>query len=1038
MDRRWLSAAAIGPLLLAAGAARAETVIGDAGTTPVATATAASGAPDDLRISSVGSVKPTGGTAVTLNSDHKVTIEGEVAITDASDATALLVEGGRRGDVALSGAMRVDESYTATDADSDGDLDGAFATGARRYGVRTTGAEAFHGSIVQTAGSITVEGNDSAGILTQSAVDGSIRAGGSISVLGDRSYGLRTEGTVGGDVVTRGGVTVQGAEAVGVAVDRNVGGAVILGGPVTVTGYRYTTRPTDVSKLDADDLLQGGPAVRVWGSVQGGVLVDAPPADNDPANADEDGDGVADASETTGVITSYGQAAGLQIGGADALVLGTVSGSGGFGLVVNGTVQGVGLYDGVRGLGIEIGGQGGAAQVTGGIKVGGVVSADGVQAGAVGLHLRSGASAPVLANSGVIRGRAVSDTAVDVRAIQIDAGASASQLTNHGTISAAITGAKGSATAVLDSAGTLRLVENTGLISAAFAPAAGATVEGRAIALDLRANTSGVTVRQSANSVATVVPTLTGDVLFGSGPARMELLAGQMTGALAFGTGADVLTINGGARYMGALTDAGGGLAVTVGDGRLTTTHTGTLGLSSLTLGSDAELILTADPAAGTAGRFNVAGQAVVAQGAQIGLAFTSKLTAPTSFTLIQAGDLQVSGALDETLLATGPWLYRTSLRVDQAQGQIIADVRRRTAGEAGLTTTQANAYEAVFEAFDRDATVRDALLAKTDAAGFGGLYDQFLPDYSGALFRVIAQAQEATARGIDETEGLLPRSGRRAWVQEIGVIQRQDLDGAAGFEADGFGLAAGVEGAETGLGTFGIQTSFLNVNVDENGAAAPETLSGSTLSAGVYWRASAGGLQASAGATGGYAWMQGERAVVDLNGGLSRTATSDWTALLGTGHVALSWTAEAGRFYARPMLRADYVYLREDGRTESGGGEAIDLVIDERTGQQLAAFAGLALGATFGDPEGMLWRPEVTAGYRALTGDGAGATTARFVSGGPAFSLDAPELDDGAMVVRLGVRGLSRHFDLALEGGGELRGDHQAYDARVTARLAF
>lgn len=1038
MDRRWLSAAAIAPLILAAGAARAETVIGDARTSPVATATAASGAPDDLRISAAGSVKPAGGAAVTLNSDNKVTIEGEVAIIDANDATALLIEGGRRGDVALSGALRVDESYAPTDADSDGDLDGPFATGALRHGVRVAGAEAFHGSIIQTGGAITVEGNDSAGILTESAIDGSIRAGGSISVLGDRSFGLRTANTVGGNVVTTGGVTVQGAQSIGVAVDQNVGGTLIIGGPVTVTGYRYTTRPADVSKLDADDLLQGGPAVRVRGSVQGGVLVDAPPADNDPDNTDEDGDGVPDASETTGVITSYGQAAGLQIGGADALILGTVSGSGGFGLVVNGTVQGVGLYDGIRGLGIEVGGQGGAAQVTGGIKVGGVVSADGTQAGAVALNLRSGASAPVLANSGIIRGRAVSDAAVDVRAIQIEAGASAGQLSNTGTISAAITGAKGSATAVLDSAGTLALVENSGLISAAFAPAEGATVEGRAIALDLRANTTGVTVRQTPHSLETVVPTLMGDVLFGSGPARMELLAGQMTGALAFGTGADVLVLNGGATYAGALSDAGGGLAITVGDGRLTTTNTGTLNLDSLSLGANAKLILTADPTAGTASRFNVAGQAVVAEGAQIGLAFTSKLTAPTSFTLIQAGDLQVGGALDEALLATGPWLYRTTLRVDQAQGQIIADVRRRSAEEAGLAPSQAGAYEAVFEAFDRDVTVRDALLAKTDAAGFNRLYDQFLPDYSGALFRVIAQAQEATARGIDETEGLLARGGRRAWVQEIGVIQRQDLAGAAGFDADGFGLAAGVEGAETGLGTFGIQTNFLNVNVDENGAAAAENLSGSTLSAGVYWRASVGGLQASAGATGGYAWMQGERAVVDLDGGLSRTATSDWTAMLGTGHVALSWTAEAGRFYARPMLRADYIYLREDSRTESGGGEAIDLVIDERTGQQLAAFAGLALGATFGDPEGMLWRPEITAGYRALTGDGAGATTARFVSGGPAFRLDAPELDDGAMVVRAGVRGLSRHFDLALEGGGELRGDHQAYDARVTARLAF
>jgi outer membrane autotransporter protein len=227
-------------------------------------------------------------------------------------------------------------------------------------------------------------------------------------------------------------------------------------------------------------------------------------------------------------------------------------------------------------------------------------------------------------------------------------------------------------------------------------------------------------------------------------------------------------------------------------------------------------------------------------------------------------------------------------------------------------------------------------------------------------------------------------------------------------------------------------------VSVEENGAAAAEDLTGSALSGGVYWRSSAGALQASASATGGYAWLQADRAVVDTDSGLVRNANSEWNAVMGAAHAGLSWTAEAGRFHARPMLQVDYFYFGEDGRTESGGGEAIDLVIDERTSQQLSAFAGVALGATLGDEESMLWRPEVTVGYRALTGDGPDATTARFVSGGSSFTLAAPELDDGAAVVRLGVRGMTRYFDLALEGGGELRGDHQAYDARLTARLAF
>ena len=1044
MDRRWLSAAAATPLLwAAAGGAQAETTISTAVTTPVPTATANSGAPDDLTIASGGSVKPTGGTAVTLNSDNNVSIAGTVAIADANGATALLIEGGRTGEVTLSGTLTVDESTTASDTDSDGDYDGPFATGSNRYGVRVTGSEAFHGSIVQSAGSITVEGNDSAGISAETAVDGSIRTAGSVSVTGSRVYGVHAASTVGGDVRTTGAVGVLGEGSVAVAVDENVGGKLILGNAVTATGYRYTTRPSDTSKLDADDLLQGGPAVRVRGSVQGGVLVDAPPADNDPDNADEDGDGVADSAETTGVVTSYGAAAAMQIGGAGAIRLGAVgTGAEAYGLLIKGTVQGGGVYDGISGLGIEIGGQGGAVDIAGGVKVDGQVSATAREAGAVALHLKSGANAPAIANSGSILAVVASDDAVAARAVQIDQGASAAWLTNNGVISATITGTKGSAVAVADTAGTLRQIENTNRISATFVlpddAEDGATITGETIALDLRANTAGVLLRQSANADEDITPAIVGDVLFGSGDARLELLAGTLNGKVAFGTGADALVIDGGAKLRGDVTDAGGGLSMAIADGRLTATNTDTLALTSLALGAEGELVVTADPVAGTATRLNVAGAATLAAGAKVGLRFESKLTEPASFILIDAATLDVQGQLDDSLLTEGPWLYRTSLRADEAAGELIADVRRRTAGEAGLNAAEASAYDAVFEAFDRDEAVRDALLDKTDAAGFRSLYDQFLPDYAGGLFRVMASANEATGRAIDEPEALLPREGMRVWVQEIGVIHRQELDGADGFEAGGVGFATGGEVTDTPLGALGLQASFLNVTVDENGAAAAEKLTGSALSAGGYWRRQMGGLHASAGLTGGYAWLQGDRAVVDTDAGLTREASAEWNALTAAAHLGLSYTAQAGRFYAKPLVQADYFYLKEDGRTETGGGEAIDLEIDERTSQQLAAFAGVAFGLRFGDPETMVWRPEVTVGYRALTGDGPDATTARFVSGGPSFTLASPELDDGAAVLRAGIRGQGRYFDLALEGGGEVRDDYQAYDARVTARVIF
>ena len=73
------------------------------------------------------------------------------------------VVAGATSGISFSGKIIVDESFTPTDTDNDGDLDGAFATGSDRVGIRTNGA--MTGNILITStGTIAVEGNDSAGI----------------------------------------------------------------------------------------------------------------------------------------------------------------------------------------------------------------------------------------------------------------------------------------------------------------------------------------------------------------------------------------------------------------------------------------------------------------------------------------------------------------------------------------------------------------------------------------------------------------------------------------------------------------------------------------------------------------------------------------------------------------------------------------------------------------------------------------------------------------------------------------------------------
>ena len=185
-----LASTALGAFtILPAAPAAAEQVISTAVTTPVTT----SGAGDNVRISSTGSVKPASGAAVAIDSNNSVKNEGIIAIQGADGSTGILANTNLAGDITNTNTITIDETFTAT-------------------------------------------------------------------------------------------------------------------------GYRYTTAPADPSKLDSDDLLQGGSAVIVGGNVAGGILLDTRPADSDPNDADEDDDGITDTSETAATIVSFGSAPAMVIG----------------------------------------------------------------------------------------------------------------------------------------------------------------------------------------------------------------------------------------------------------------------------------------------------------------------------------------------------------------------------------------------------------------------------------------------------------------------------------------------------------------------------------------------------------------------------------------------------------------------------------------------------------------------------------------------------------------------------------------------------
>ncbi|MGC1469796.1 MAG: hypothetical protein WA793_10480, partial [Sphingorhabdus sp.] len=76
--------------LISISQASAETVIKDARTTAVRTATANSGAADSVTVDTTGSIKLSSGTAITMDSNHEVNNKGTITITDSNGATGIL------------------------------------------------------------------------------------------------------------------------------------------------------------------------------------------------------------------------------------------------------------------------------------------------------------------------------------------------------------------------------------------------------------------------------------------------------------------------------------------------------------------------------------------------------------------------------------------------------------------------------------------------------------------------------------------------------------------------------------------------------------------------------------------------------------------------------------------------------------------------------------------------------------------------------------------------------------------------------------
>ncbi len=1049
--------------LALASAAAAETSVATKTTSPILTSTIKQGAADDIKITSAGSVELSAtGAAVTVNTANKVTNEGNIIVTNANGATGILAQAGTSGGISNSGKITIDESYAPTDSDNDGDLDGPFAVGTGRIGIATAGA--YTGSIVNT-GTITVEGNDSFGIRLGGPLTGNFSHDGTTNVLGDRAIGVQA-GDINGSARLAGTVTATGVDAIAARFSGNISGTLTVQGTIASTGYRSTTAPANPSKLDADDLLQGGSALVVEGNVAGGIILAIPPKDTNANDADEDKDGIDDAKEGSAAVRSFGAAPAMRIGAANHdISIGAVPGTGtGYGLIINGAMAGSGVYANVAGNALQIGGLGGNVTIAGGVGISGSVTATSNGATATAIRFGSGASTPELRNTG-----AISATGANATGVVIDAGASLPVLRNGGSIKAAA-GEAGSATAIIDSSGTLKLIENSGAIAASGAKAD----SGRNVAIDVSGTASGVTIRQTAVATGITPPTILGDIRFGAGNDVLDIADGTVTGNTSFGAGADTLTLSGDAIYNGTVDFGTGGATMALSGTSLFTgkadfgNAAGTLSIgsgsafsgslansglinvtvsggglniaapskiSSLAVSNKGALAVTLGQPGSATPILGVTGAASFAADSKLVLRVGNIDTAVGNHLVLSAGTLTGASNLttDSTLV---PYLYKASL--GSTANTLTVTVARKDKTELGLNQSEAGAFDAVYAALSKDAKVAGAFLGLTDQASFRATLRQMLPDHAGGTFSAVTQGSRALARSLEDPKGPFKDEGNWGyWVSQMGWGQSKKIDATSGFDVTGWGVGGGAE-YKTGLGNFGASAAYLWSRNRDKGSA--NQVQANQYELATYWRLQTGGLRANARGSMAFIDLSNTRSFEGVNGAdkVSLTAHANRGARLYSGSGTLTYDMAAGGLSFRPIISVDYYRLNEKGYTETGGGAAFDLTVRNRTSDELAVTASGVVGLDAGgEDEWAGWsRIELEAGRREIVSGNLGATVARFGSG-ESFTLLASDRTSG-WIGRLRAMAGNSNFQVGGEASAEQQQGNVALALRASIRIGL
>nr|WP_198984955.1 S8 family serine peptidase [Herbaspirillum sp. ASV7] len=304
---------------------------------------------------------------------------------------------------------------------------------------------------------------------------------------------------------------------------------------------------------------------------------------------------------------------------------------------------------------------------------------------------------------------------------------------------------------------------------------------------------------------------------------------------------------------------------------------------------------------------------------------------------------------------------------------QVIKDSRCNAASGAAAALDQQMRSASSVDMVD----VVSALGRLPDAVSVGRAVNQSLPRNSNSaaimgslssLNRIVASrfapaavAQAGPASGVSSGES----ADRQAWIMPFDArVNQGDRDGSAGFSANTWGLAGGVE-ADLEVARVGLSYAYGNTSVSGNTALAG---TGSTsriesnvvvLYASLPVQSMTLGLQVDAG------WNVSRSRRELRFGGLDRSASADYGSLSTHAGASLSQRIPLGQSVSLvPALQLDYTRLQSRAYTERGA-DALNLQVEGKTAEALVLGVETRFNYAL-TPESQL-STHVGAGYDAI-----------------------------------------------------------------------